>query len=48
VLSLHDLAQEAEREVGRKARELTAQEVSTTLAAVCAPRGVRAIQAPPA
>jgi CBS-domain-containing membrane protein len=43
VISLNDLAREAEREVGRKGRELTAQEVSATLAAVCEPRAPRAM-----
>lgn len=45
IVSLNDLAREAERQVGRKGRELTAQEVSATLAAVCAPRTGRAITA---
>jgi CBS domain-containing protein len=45
IISLNDLAREAEREVGRKGRELTAQEVSATLAAVCAPRDGRALRA---
>ena len=38
VVSLNDLAREAEREVGRRAREVSAQEVTATLAAVCSPR----------
>jgi CBS-domain-containing membrane protein len=38
LLSMNDLAREAERETGRKAREVSAQEVTTTLAAVCARR----------
>jgi CBS-domain-containing membrane protein len=38
IVSLNDLAREAEREVGRRAREVSAQEVTATLAAVCAPR----------
>jgi CBS domain-containing protein len=45
LISLNDLAREAEREIGRKGRELTAQEVSATLAAVCTPRGARALAA---
>lgn len=45
IISLNDLAREAEREVGRKARELTAQEISATLAAVCAPRSERSMTA---
>ena len=45
LISLSDLAREAEREVGRKGRELTGQEVSATLAAICAPRGAREITA---
>jgi CBS domain-containing protein len=43
IISLNDLAREAEREVGRKGRQLTAQEVSATLAAVCAPRDGRSL-----
>lgn len=38
VISLNDLAREAEREAGRKGKEVSAQEVTATLAAVCAPR----------
>ena len=45
MISLNDLARQSEREVGRKGRELTAQEVSTTLAAICEPRGARALTA---
>jgi CBS domain-containing protein len=41
IISLNDIAREAEREVGRKGREVSPQEVAVTLAAVCAPRGVR-------
>jgi hypothetical protein len=36
---------QAERDVGRKGRELTGQEVSATLAAICEPRGPRALAA---
>jgi len=43
IVSLNDLAREAERQVGRKGRELTSHEVSATLAAVCAPRNGRAL-----
>ena len=45
IISLNDLAREAQREVGRKGRELTGQEVSATLAAVCAPRIERSLTA---
>jgi CBS domain-containing protein len=45
IISLNDLAREAEREVGRKGRELTGQEVSATLAAVCTPRNGRSLTA---
>jgi CBS-domain-containing membrane protein len=38
IISLNDLAREADRESGRKGKQLTGQEVSATLAAVCAPR----------
>jgi CBS domain-containing protein len=41
IISLNDLAREAEREMGRKRRQVSPQEVSVTLAAVCAPRGTR-------
>lgn len=37
IVSLNDLALLAEREVGRKNRDLSAQEVTATLAAICAP-----------
>lgn len=43
LISLNDLAREAEREVGRKARELRAEEVTSTLAAVCEPRASAAL-----
>ncbi len=43
IISLNDLAIEAEREIGRKGRDLTGQEVSSTLAAVCAPREGRSL-----
>jgi CBS domain-containing protein len=45
MISLNDLARESEREVGRKGREVSAQEVSTTLAAVCEPRANAALVA---
>jgi CBS domain-containing protein len=45
LISLNDLAREAEREVGRKGRDLSSQEVSATLAAVGSPRGTRALAA---
>ena len=38
MVSLNDLAREAERETGRKGKEVSAQEVTATLAAVCEPR----------
>lgn len=38
IVSLNDLALLAEREVGRKNRDLSAQEVAVTLAAICTPR----------
>jgi CBS-domain-containing membrane protein len=38
IVSLNDLALLAEKEVGRKNRDLSAQEVTATLAAICAPR----------
>jgi CBS domain-containing protein len=40
IVSLADLARLAEREIGRKNRDLSAQEVTATLAAICAPRQV--------
>ena len=43
IISLNDLSREAERQAGRRARELTGQEVTATLAAVGAPRRERAI-----
>lgn len=45
VISLNDLAREAEREAGRKGRQITGEEVSATLAAVCAPRNTQALTA---
>jgi CBS domain-containing protein len=38
IVSLNDLARLAEHEIGRKNRELSAQEVTATLAAICGPR----------
>lgn len=38
IVSLNDLARLAEQEIGRKNRDLSAQEVAATLAAICAPR----------
>jgi CBS domain-containing protein len=38
IVTLNDIAREAEREVGRKGREITAQEVTATLATICQPR----------
>jgi len=40
IASLNDLPIVAEREIGRKNRDLSAHEVTATLAAVCAPRQV--------
>jgi CBS-domain-containing membrane protein len=45
IIALNDLAREAERETGRKGRELSAQEVTATLAAICSPRGGGALTA---
>lgn len=42
IISLNDLARLAEREIGRKNRDLGAQEVTATLAAVCEPRRIDA------
>ena len=42
IVSLNDLAREAEREAGKKGRAVSAQEVSATLAAICEPRRVDA------
>lgn len=38
IVSLNDLARLAERETGRRSRDLSAQEVTATLAAICTPR----------
>ena len=38
IVTLNDIAREAEREVGRKGREITSQEVTATLATICQPR----------
>jgi CBS domain-containing protein len=38
IVSLNDLARLAEHEIGRKNRDLSAQEVTATLAAISAPR----------
>ena len=40
IVSLNDLARLAEQEIGRKNRDLSAQEVTATLAAISAPRQV--------
>jgi CBS domain-containing protein len=42
IVSLNDLALLAEREIGRKNRDLSAQEIAATLAAICAPRHANA------
>jgi CBS domain-containing protein len=44
MLSLNDLALEAAREQGRRARELSGEEVAATLAAVCEHRGSAALR----
>lgn len=38
IVSLNDLARLAEHEIGRKNRDVSAQEITATLAAVCQPR----------
>jgi CBS domain-containing protein len=40
IVSLNDLALLAEHEIGRKNRDVSAQEITSTLAAVCQPRRV--------
>ena len=40
IVSLNDLARLAEHELGRKNRDVSAQEVTATLAAICGPRQV--------
>jgi CBS domain-containing protein len=41
IVSLNDLALESERQSGRKGREVSGQEISATLAAICEPRDKR-------
>ncbi len=41
IVSLNDLAREAEREVGRKNGEISSKEIMDTLAAVCEPRAIQ-------
>lgn len=41
IITINDLAREAEREEGRRRHEVTPQEVTVTLAAIGAPRGTR-------
>ena len=43
IVSLNDLAREAEREAGKKGRAVSAQEVTATLAAIGEPRRVDAL-----
>jgi len=43
IVSLNDLAVESARESGRRGREVSGQEVSATLAAICEPRTRRAL-----
>ncbi len=38
IVSMNDLAREAAREIGGKGREVSPQEVTATLAAICEPR----------
>lgn len=38
IISLNDLAREAEREVGHRPKQINSQEVMTTLAVICEPR----------
>jgi CBS domain-containing protein len=38
IVTLNDIAREAEREIGRKGREISAQEVTATLATIAQPR----------
>jgi CBS domain-containing protein len=45
IVSLNDLALLAEREIGRKNRDLSAQEVTATLAAISTPRQTEAARA---
>lgn len=45
IVSLNDLARLAERETGRKSRDLSSQEVTATLAAIGAPRHPEAASA---
>jgi len=45
LLSLNDLARESMRQQGRKTKDLTAEEVTATLAAICQPRDVHRIPA---
>jgi hypothetical protein len=42
-VSPNDLALESARESGRKGRQISGQEVSATLAAICEPRGKRTL-----
>jgi CBS domain-containing protein len=43
LISISDLAREAGRESGRRGRQVSSEEVSVTLAAVCEPRPSRAL-----
>ena len=45
IVSLNDLALLAEHEIGRKSRDLSAQEVTATLPALCTPRQPAAARA---
>jgi CBS domain-containing protein len=43
VISLADVAREAQREVGARRREVTVAEIGETLAAICQPREIAAV-----
>ena len=45
IISLNDMAREAERERTRKQKEVTTDEIGLTLAAICKPRSERALTA---
>lgn len=45
LISLNDLARESMRQQGRKTKDLTPEDVTATLAAICQPRDVRRIPA---
>lgn len=47
ILSLNDIAREAIRQQGRRGREISGEEVTATLAAVCEPRGTQSLRPSP-